>query len=615
MGGLQRVAAPSMADMITDMVNTLSCAGDENFQRFWNYDPLHKTYDWWKSNRQTKALIGANKSGKTTSAIVESIAVFTGIIPPALADLYPHKIPLNRPRQVRIIIQDYTKALPELIWPLLVGATRGMLPKMWSQDYDDDQHIFYGPDIVDGRPRTGSQLSIFAVDPAKVNDETKAAKALRGPRIDHTHIVERTTRAVYTESLTRSGGIKDGPCTVTLDYCPQDGKGVWDYKDIYGACYDLNTDERLPEEEQNPAIYALRISLDDNPYVSQGFKDSLYASLKEYELAYRVKGLYSDRAESAFFNMDQLYRWEQEKRCTDGKPYTLVETNIEPEEGIFEGELERASWPCDDEREPVWKIWELPENGEYYLGILDSAEGRLASNFQNFDIVRASQGGKLTPNRPVQVAQLRMRVYPPDLFAIQCLCMCEIYGGCLFVFERNNTCGGIVLGQARYYHNSYKRTVEDREIQDETELLGWYSQRWNKPEALQIFYTMTQDWDTRFEGFCGIRSEYTLADMISFQDKIIQDGNGNTKRVLAAKENSFDDCVSTMFMMAYIVKNQNHLLTPAEINVRGPEESYKSKLEQKAAEGHKKTRFGSLKKQPSLKELAKGRNNRRKHGK
>jgi hypothetical protein len=590
--------------MIEQMVGNLSCADDERFRRFWEYEPIPTMLEWWSSLKHTKALVGANRSGKTTGSIVEDVMWYTGMIPPALQDLYPHKIPLDRPRHVRIIVKDYSKALPELIWPLLVGAHAGLLPKIWAADYDSDEHIFYGPDIVGGEPRTGSFLSIFAADP----DQQVVPKGLRGARIDHTHIVERTTRDIYTECRSRLGKKDEGITTITLDYCPQDGKQVWDYREIYGEVYNLKTDEKKPEEEQHVDIYVQRVEIFDNPHLDPKEVNAFVSSLKPHEVAYRARGLYTDRADDPFFDLAQLFTWDKNGRFSDGKEYVINELEIDQEEGTFEGSLERVSVKTDPDL-PRWNFWEEPQDGEYYACFLDGAEGKPKSDYSNGEVWRFSDGmGNFSPNKPVQVAQLHSKTIYPDMMAIQCLCACNIFGNCLFVYERNNTVGGVVLEKSRQYDNVYRRIGRrDMPNIDESELLGWHTERWNKPSALQEAYTMMAEWEARYGGYCGIRSRATFDDMVAFQDRIEKDKNGYVHRILAARERAYDDCVTTFYMMAYIARIQKELLTKAVLSARDPEKSYKSKLEAKAAKTKRDKRFGRMKKQPSLRELGRGR--------
>lgn len=549
-----------------------------------------------------------HNSLKTTNAIVKAIMIYTGIIPPALRGLYPHKIPINRPRHVRIVVGDYSKSFPETIIPMLIGDQFGMLPRAWSQDWDPTEHIWYGPDLRDAEPRTGSWLSIVAIDPSK----DMPPKVLYGANIDHTMIDEITRRDVYTECIVRPAANLDGPRTVDYVFCPQEGKDVWDYKDIYGACYDLRTDERLPEEKQHPDINCLRVSMKDNPLITPQTIEEMVSRLKPWEVAYRVNGLYSDRAENPFFNMDILWAWERKKRMESGKAMRLKVDEIDPENGIFKGHLEASNSNDIQGDEELWRVWEECKKGEFYLCTQDTSEGKSASDFHCVDIWRCSEDGKLNIGKCAQVAQYWKRSVTPDVVTEQALCMATLYGKCLYVFERNSTCGGIVLSKARYYDNVYKRHAPNRINIDETEIVGWYTEKWNKPAALQEAYRMIDEWHKRYADFCGIRSEATLNDMISFEDRIEKDKNGTNVRVLAARRGAHDDCVTALFIMAYITRFQKDLLTPATDLVENSarrRDTYKGLGASNMAK-RENTHFPKLKSRPSLRDIVAKRSGR-----
>lgn len=242
-GDKQKSVPLSLGQMSAKFARELAVP-DERFNRFYDYIPLPALAQedgFWRDKRRTKALIAGNRSGKTTSACIEAVIVYTGIIPRALQGVYPHKIP-TRPRHVRIIVADYSKAFSETLRPMLIGPDYGILPEAWST-WDEQEHMFTGPD--------GSYLSIMAIDPTEKTDPN----VLRGPQIDHTMIDEINTEVAFTESIARAAALKSGPRTVTLSFCPQNGYQCWTYDRLYAACYDKLTKKRLPREKQHSDIF------------------------------------------------------------------------------------------------------------------------------------------------------------------------------------------------------------------------------------------------------------------------------------------------------------------------------------------------------------------------
>ena len=590
-----RPVVPTFGAMIVEMATALSAADDVRFKRFWTYRPVGKLAAWFQNQKTTNVIVGANKSTKSTVGVWKCIAIYTGLVPPQVRAIWPDaaKIPLSRPRHVRLIVQDYTKHWPETIKPLCMDETYGMMPKAWASNYDPDEHIFYGPD--------GSFLSIMAIDPKQV-DEVRIATVLRGPLIDHTYIDEIQPRAVYTESLTRSASLRDGPRTVDLGFCPQEGYD-WTWEDLYKAGYDPGTDEPLPDEFLHPDINVMRLSMRDNPSISTEAIDQYIRTLKPWEISYRVDGRYTARAGDPYFDLTALGQWERAGIFRAGTPWELKESHVDIEAGIFQGDFIQVSGRFDAEDRPIWRVWENPIEGEYYLMVLDTAEGHKNSDFQVCDIWRCSKDKKIDVNFPVQAAQLRIREMKPGDFVENCLCVADYWGEILVAYEVNNTSGGTVRDRSRNYPNLYKRTMGRREVEDDTELLGWYTDSVSKPAALEEAYHLLAGWNTET---CGLRSSDTTKELMAFQEKIERDPKtGLAKRVFGPLSGMHDDCVMGLGIFSYILRNQKEMLTPSLISDRHMvnRTDILSTLEQKAHDLTKRN-APPLRKQPSLNLLA-----------
>ena len=594
-GDRQHVAAKPFEAMIAEMAEQLSSADDPRFKRFWKFEPFPKVKTWFERTTRTNVLVGANKSGKTTTSIMKAICVFTGLVPPAVAKCWPGAafIPLDRPRRVRIIVQDYSKHWPETIRPLLLDDDAwGMLPKTWAQNYNDTEHIFYGPD--------GSLLSIMAISP-KDTDEVKIAMTLRGPLIDHTYIDELQKRIVFTESLVRSATLRDGPHSVDLGFCPQEGYD-WTFEDIYKTGYDSKTDEELPEEVRPADINVMRIGMKDNPSISSEEIDAFVRSLKPHEIAYRVEGKYSARAGDPYFDIDRLTKWKTSGCIRPGVPHIVIQKHCDVEAGEFNGKL--VSMPSAvDRTTPVWEVWEKPRAGEYYLMTVDTAEGHKHSDANVCDVWRCSKSGKIDVNHPVQVAQLRIVQMKPGEFIEECLCVATIYGEIMVAYEVNNTSGGTVRDRSRNYPNLYRRRSVKTEIEDDTDLLGWWTDGVAKAAALEECYHMMQNWNVVED--CGLRSVSTCEELMAYQELIERDPKTHaSKRVFASLPGVHDDTITTLFIMAYVLRFQHDVLTQTDESVIvGSDENELSPMERKAHESVKRQSY-PLPKRPSLNSIA-----------
>jgi len=531
-----------------------------------------------------------HNSTKTTMGVFEAIMVYTGMVPPSMQGLYPHKIPTDRPRHVRIIVSSYTKHWPETIRPLLLSEDYGMLPEAWS-NWNNDEKMFTGPD--------GSFLSIVAVDP----HENVDPNVLRGPLMDHTLIDEINQQMVFTESLARGVSLKDGPRTVTCVYCPQEGFKCWTFDMFYRACYDPITKQRLPKSQCHSSIFTQKVTMRDNPSISDSERNALIATYKPWEVAFRVDGEYSDRATNPFFNMELLLRWERANFCTPGVPCRMIEKNIDTDKGIFEGELEVADGGANEAIEPIWRVWGQPIEGEKYILAGDLGEGNDKSDWTVLDVWKVS-----SMKLPVQVAQLRTRAVRAGGAGIQACCMAHFYGDCLVATEQNTTAGGMCIDRIRNYKNLYKRVRTDKQRRVQTDKLGWHTDVGNRGPMLDNLYKYCSQWGATLtkagEPYCGVNSHATLQEFMGFEERIQHDKEGHYKGIeWGARAGAHDDTVMCMAIALQITRTEYSKITACKLKKPKVPSPPLTDFESKANEGASKA-FRGMKKVKSLSELS-----------
>ena len=131
-GDIGQKGAPDILDLRDEWIKATRCF-DTRQERFWNWQiPSAAHRPFFEDKRPVQVLVGGNKGVKTTCAIFKCVMIFTGIIPPSMQNVYPHKIPTNRSRKVRIITYNYSKTWPLNIKPLLLDPGTGLLPEAWS---------------------------------------------------------------------------------------------------------------------------------------------------------------------------------------------------------------------------------------------------------------------------------------------------------------------------------------------------------------------------------------------------------------------------------------------------------------------------------------------------
>jgi hypothetical protein len=570
---------------------------DARYQRFWEYKPvpvLLRPGGFFSSPKKTKVIFGGNRSTKSTACAFETVSIYTGMLPPSIRDIYPHKLPTNRPRRCRIIVMDYTKHWPLVIKPMLLGdperGEEGILPEAWSM-WNEAEHIFYGPD--------GSMLSIDAVNP----DEHIDPRKLRGAHLDHTWIDEINREEAYKESLTRGAALPDGPRTVTLSYCPQEGYQCHTYVNFYLPTHDPQTKQPLPEEKQHPEIFCQKVSMRDNPSISAEQRAALVATFKPWEIAYRVDGDYSQRAANPYFNMATLIRWEEESRCSDGLLREMVVDEVDSRKGIYKGHWKKVDRDkVDLKYDAVWEIWETPKHDHRYILPADCAEGNPDS-----DKNAASVWDVTTPGRERQVVHFNHRLIKPGEFAEQCACVGDMYQ-CLVAPEVNNTAGGIFVDRIRTYNRLYTRVNYDKKLEKEIKKLGWYTDAKTKGLLLDELYKVLALWTTDIDkttglDYCGIRARSTLLELMAYEERVVErkDPTLPTKIVWGARSGANDDCVSEMMIGMRVSRHQRHKLFPCKIEKSVVEGIQNLREFEKRKPSH--VAFSNLKKKPSTDEL------------
>jgi len=568
-GDIGQKGAPDILDLRDEWIKATRCF-DTRQERFWNWQiPSAAHRPFFEDKRPVQVLVGGNKGVKTTCAIFKCVMIFTGIIPPSMQNVYPHKIPTNRSRKVRIITYNYSKTWPLNIKPLLLDPGTGLLPEAWST-FDEEEHMFYGPD--------GSMLSIEAFDPHEDIDPA----ILRGPLIDHTLIDEINRREIYSETRTRGMSVPDREPTVDLAYCPQEGFDCWTYTDLFLAGYDKENN-RLPPEKQHTEIGVSHVSMRDNPNIPPERIASVVATLKPWEVAYRVDGWYSDRANgNPYFDQNLLYHWETNGAARAGLRVSVDMVKVDVENGIFTGMLSDAE-NLNPDKVPLWEMWEAPKDGEKYVMSIDAAEGNADSDFQCADIYRATRKTEIR-----QVAQLHMRQLRPGEFALQCGCMANIFGNCLVIVEVNSTAGGIVIDRLRNYTNIYKRLRQGKTNEDETEQLGWYTSPGVKGSILENLYRTLSQYG---QANCPFRSRKTIRELMGFQEYIKRSRETKLARVIwKSSGGGHDDTVMAAAIAFRIIIHQNDKLSTCKLPKYGVASPYVSRLEKDAGQPGGKTK-------------------------
>lgn len=564
---------------------------DEGFRRIWSYIPFPRMIPFHASRKKIKALQGGNRCGKTKAVLAELVSLYTRIAIPGLKYRFPveelsrddwckirdsidyaeqvidgwmrrqewpllfpyDKYNLTRPTHTSIIVGDYEKHWPEVFRMYLVVEGTAMLPAEFSRNFDEEAHRFDGPN--------GETLSIQSPG------TSEHSKKMKGAQKDYVMIDETCSRFAYTESLMRT---IDRQGTVALSYCPQHGK-TWQKGDLEDEVFDEDGNRRVPEPE---AIFLDKVSMRDNPTLSDDEIRVTLSTLKPHERAARESGNFAEAKGDAAFEPSCLAALEP--GIKPGQKCRFENIHIDAENGEWTGKLE----PATHERykgEPLWLVWEEPQPGHFYIMAADPSEGWEKSDWQAVGIwdltcdalLKSEERAKLTIdqvkriqyNTP-QVAQLRCKLNPCDQFGDQCCLMGNIYGNCLFVIETMGQAAGIVIQRCRAYLNLYTRLQVDRITEKPTTKIGWHTDKWAKAKLVATCNSMLLIW--RELHLTPIHSEITLAELKVYESTVVRNAIGDYWTQYAAMQGSHDDTVMEAMIALQVGLNEKNLLTSVE---------------------------------------------------
>jgi len=578
-GDMKHAPVANVGQVIDDMIERLE-KQPPRLKAFWDYKPIplylgeksHTTVSedgFFRTKKKIRAIVGGNRSVKTYNSIYELIAIFTGIVPPCMQGVWPWEQALKdclpggrhpRARRTRIIVQNYTTHWATAIRPILLQQEQdndtGLLPEGYD-DWNPEEHLFTGPD--------GSMLHIYSADPREQTDPI----FLRGGAFDATVIDEPNSQTVFEESVARTIAVPHGLGFVTLCYCPEDGFEAWHYKRIYQAGYDFQTYEPLPPEKVNPDIFVQVATPMDNPSVTEAGLAALRAACRPWQIEAKVNGRYSAQGDNSFFSIEILSNWQIKPDLKAFYEYADLDmSDVNTYEGEFEAEVdyitaEEGDRICDkdDNERVLWKVWHRPVDKHKYILIADCAAGRAKGDYQCADILDATDYAK-----PFQVAQLRIRKCTILDFSAQCAAMATDYGEILVAPEAN-TYGEAFIDNIREYPDIYIRTNISSRIENPDEKkYGWSSNIHSKLNMLENLDEFLKKCNA--QNFIPIRSQSTLNELMSYQEKIKSTVYGEVKREWGAKSGMHDDTVTTLGIGVWIIRKEYEKLSVSHLVAR-----------------------------------------------
>ena len=261
------------------------------------------------------------------------------------------------------------------------------------------------------------------------------AQGFQGAKLRHVWLDEEPDYDIWNECEKRVMDLKG---SITLTFTPLSGI-TWSHDRIY-----LNT-------TQDPETWSVHLTWEDNPYLDDGEKKRLLASMDPNEIEARVHGRYLVPGTSVFFQPNLMKRRGEVKRGT-----------LVPIPNAGSGQVE---------------VWEKPQPGVRYIIGIDTAEGLASGDNSVACVGRADTG--------LQVAELVCRE-EPAVFAELVMRLGQYYNDAFLVPERNNH-GMVVIA----YLNEHLYPMLYRHRDDKR--WGWPSNAKTRPMLISYAQEVVRD--------------------------------------------------------------------------------------------------------------------------
>lgn len=217
------------ADLFAELSNKLKRQARE--PNVLGYIPLAKQTVFHKSDAHIRLYIGGNRSGKTTSGVVEDIYFLRGE--------HPYKKVPEAPIQGRIVTTSFNEGVKEVIIPKLKQwiPPSLLINGSWEDSYSKGERVL--------TLANGSTCELMSYD----QDQQKFSGTSR----HFTHFDEEPPFDIYTECMAR---LIDTQGDAWLTLTPLDGM-TWIYDDLY-----------IPGREGRPHILVVEASIYENTNLS-----------------------------------------------------------------------------------------------------------------------------------------------------------------------------------------------------------------------------------------------------------------------------------------------------------------------------------------------------------
>lgn len=391
---------------------------DEERLRY--YRPTPKQQEIHQSHKRFRAVLGANRAGKSWLGAVETVLNALGPSAEPYIQSWPEEQQawwyarfahrLERRSQVWAATENWD-VHRDVLQPLVL-------------------HWLPAPEIEDIAWRKKEVMDFVALKTGVrivFKSYETGAEGFQGASLPFVWLDEEPPYDIWNECEKR---VMDTLGAILLTFTPLSGIGTWSYDRLY-----LNT-------ANDPETVHWHMTWEDNPYLDADERRRLLQTMPPDEVEARAFGRYLLPGGSVFrFPALQALR----PSLTPGKPTPLVRSDRVPGPFTF--------------RDARVEVWEPPAKQVRYVIGIDTAEGLQSGDNSAACVVRAATGE--------QVAEIATRDFEPKDWALLCAHLGYWYNTAYLVPERNND-GKVVVATLRDigYPNLYRDRLAKHENPD-----------------------------------------------------------------------------------------------------------------------------------------------------
>lgn len=473
------------------------------------FRPHDKQLEWLTCGKRIAFLLGGNRTGKTEAGAVRSVIYALG-------------------ESIRPYLEDWPADLREKMEPLIMrfggGPTRGWI---FSESFEVQRDVTQIKLMGDGRKpgllpqgeiekityRSSGVIDTIRLKNGSVigfKSYDQGRDKAQGTSQHWVHLDEEPPQDIYTEVQMR---VLDTQGDIFGTLTPLNGL-TFVYDDIY-----LN--HQKPPERQDPEIFCMLMSWQDNPHLSAEEIARLEAAMDPSEIEARKYGRFIMPGTAVF---DVTAIGEMQKQCYPGVRGNLNWLELEDDD------TDEPTVLWEEDPNGQFEVWHPPEPGTEYIVAADVAEGLEHGDFSVAAVINRTH---------LRLDAVYHGKCDPDVLGDEIIHKLAVYyQRALAVPERNNHGLTTINALKRKYPLIYREVRVDKKTNERRHVLGWHTTSRTRPLVINALKKV-------------IREQALTCHYKRFIDEafnFVRDKNGKEQ----AREGTWDDVIMAMAIGVYV---------------------------------------------------------------